>query len=382
MPRFSVLLPTHNRADVLPFAIKSVLAQSERDFELLIVGDGCTDDTAAVVAQFDDTRIRWFDLPKAPYYGYANRNVALKQAQGTLIAFAAHDDLLFPDHLALLSRRLEEAGADWVYSRPLVASAQGVVIPLSGNLHNPDELDAFLQDGNFIPASCVLHRRSCLEESGYWPEDIPAAADWHLWRRMIEQGSRRNFAYEPVPTTVHFKAQWRSNLAPAPPAFVAMASTAVWWPAALKVPVGPHESEQAAIGRALEDPAWVDRARRGVTLVIERMAWDHAIHCLHLGRGVSGETMALGRLLTWRGSRLARFAQQVKAAIDAALGRAPPALRPPDFSEHDYLAANPDVAVAVASGDLPSGFEHWRRCGWRERRPLRPAAGGRSGNQA
>src|SRR5262249_8807174 len=100
---------------------------------------------------------------------------------------------------------------------------------------------------------------------------------------------------------VHCKAEWRSNLAPAPPAFVAMASTAVWWPAALKVPVGPHESEQAAIGRALEDPAWVDRARRGVTLVIERMAWDHAIHCLHLGRGVSGETMALGRLPAWLG---------------------------------------------------------------------------------
>jgi len=63
-PQVSVLLPTHNRADVLGYAIQSVLSQSVGDFELLIAGDGCADPTRDVVGRFRDPRIRWFDLQK------------------------------------------------------------------------------------------------------------------------------------------------------------------------------------------------------------------------------------------------------------------------------------------------------------------------------
>ena len=151
------------------------LQQTERDFELLVVADGCTDDTAKVVRGVDDRRIRLFNLPKAPFFGYANRNIALREARGEFVAFAAHDDLLFPDHLAVLIEALESSGHEWGYSRPLWVSTDGVIVPSGTNLTLPDELDFFLTQANTIPASCVVYRRSCLDRYGYWPEDVPSA---------------------------------------------------------------------------------------------------------------------------------------------------------------------------------------------------------------
>ena len=276
-PRFSVLLPTHNRADLLGYAIRSVLWQTEGDFELLVVGDGCTDDSAKVVAGFGDARIRWFDLPKAPHYGYANRNVALRQAAGEYIAFMAHDDLVLPDHLALLADTIERSAAEWVYSRPLWVSADGVVVPFAGNLRNADELDVFLTTRNHIPASCVLHRRSCLDKYGYWPEDVPFAADWRYWIRIIEGGRRANLAYCPTPSVLHFRAAWRDGRAGGMPQLAAaleLADRASWWPAALKMPIAAGALEQQVFHDAIKSDGYVEALRAGVTRVVERLAWD------------------------------------------------------------------------------------------------------------
>ncbi len=209
-PRFSILLPTHNRAEVLGYAIRSVLWQTSQSFEVLIVGDGCTDKTADVVQGFRDPRLRWFDLPKAPYFGYANRNVALRQARSRYVAFLGHDNILFPDHLSRLAACLDEHAAEFVYSRPLWVTRQGQIKPAAVNLHDPDTRAIFLSQRNLIPATCVMYRRECHEKYGYWNPDLPQGADWDLWVRFIQGGNHRNFAYEPVPTCLHFTANWRT----------------------------------------------------------------------------------------------------------------------------------------------------------------------------
>jgi Glycosyl transferase family 2 len=273
-PRFSVLLPTHNRGDVLGFAIASVLDQSEPDFELLIVADGCTDSTSDIVASFADPRIRFFDLPKAPYFGYANRNVALRQARGRLVAFAAHDDLLLPDHLALMGDLLEHNGAAWGYSRPLWVSTDGVIVPFCTNLCLADELQSF-QHGNTIPAGCVVHLRAALEQVGFWPEDVPSAADWVLWRKMIISGG--SAAHLRQPTNLHFSANWKKSRfsgVSEVKVLLEIADNASWWPSILRHTPNA-ESEQATIWRAIKvgrDP-WVKKLREATETVIDRIAW-------------------------------------------------------------------------------------------------------------
>src|SRR5262249_10912323 len=157
------------------YAIRSVLWQTEADLELLIVGDGCGDDTRSVIRSFHDPRIRSFDFPKAPLSGYANRNRVLRQARGRYVAYAQDDDIWFPDHLSQLITAIESARTEWCYSRPLWCTPEGVFVPFAVNLKNADELDWFFNSQNHIPSCCVLHTRIALERVGFWPEDIPMA---------------------------------------------------------------------------------------------------------------------------------------------------------------------------------------------------------------
>jgi glycosyltransferase involved in cell wall biosynthesis len=154
---------------------------------------------------------RYGQPAKAPHFGYANRNVALREARGEYIAFAAHDDLLFPDHLRLLVDALEKNNCDWGYSRPLWVSTDGIIVPFATNLRLADELRRFLTVENTIPASCVLYRRHCLDRYGLWPEDVPQAADWRHWIAIIEGGGHEHIGYLETPTCLHFSANWRRS---------------------------------------------------------------------------------------------------------------------------------------------------------------------------
>jgi Glycosyl transferase family 2 len=272
-PRVTILLPTHNRADVLGYAIQSVLGQTERDFELLIVGDGCTDNTRDVISTFADPRIQWFDLPKAPLSGYANRNIALRQARGRYVAYAQHDDIMFPDHVERLIASIDASGADWAYSRPLWVAPDGVVFPFSINLTLKDELEHFLDVENHVPSTCVMHTRSALERVHFWPEDIARLADWRCWQRMILTSASGAAGHCRVPTALHFRANWKEGDNPLERRLRDLAESP-WWPANLRhTPVA--EPEQATIWRAIEanGTPWIAELRASCDVVIDRIAW-------------------------------------------------------------------------------------------------------------
>jgi glycosyltransferase involved in cell wall biosynthesis len=97
-PRIAVVLPVHDRADVLARAIQSVLGQSLREFELLIVDDGSTDDSVVVAKSFNDDRIKVIELGQNRG-GNAARNAGVRAATARLIAFLDSDDIYLPQKL-------------------------------------------------------------------------------------------------------------------------------------------------------------------------------------------------------------------------------------------------------------------------------------------
>lgn len=125
MPTFSVIIPTHNRAHVLRDAVDSVLAQTLSDYEILVVDDGSTDDTASLLAQYG-WRIRFVYQENAG--PAAARNRGLEMARGRFIAFLDSDDAWAPWTIETLARAVEQfdspalvagRGTSWT-SRPQV----------------------------------------------------------------------------------------------------------------------------------------------------------------------------------------------------------------------------------------------------------------------
>jgi len=278
-PRFSIVLPTHNRADVLPFAIRSALWQTMPDFELLIAGDGCTDGTRDVVAAFDDPRIRWFDLPKAPGVGYANRNAVLRDARGVNIAYLAHDDIWFPDHLERLGSLLDRPHTEFAYTRGIGVDIHGRMLPYWYNLGVPRHQDGLWRGDSAITMATVGHSRECLDKYGYWDETMRFGADVVMWHRIVMGGRFKNLSFDPNPTSLHFVARWRDTTAHRVKSWVG------GWlldgfidenlPAMLRLRALPDRTQQeAAWLRLARDPGEEVRGiREGVVQLSDTMLW-------------------------------------------------------------------------------------------------------------
>ncbi len=278
-PRFSILLPTHNRPEVLKFAIASVLAQTRQDWELLVVGDGCTDGTADLMARYDDPRIRWFDLPKGPGFGYGNRNIALREAKGELIAFLGHDNLYFRDHLDRMDAMFAQPGVAFAYSRPLFIDDDGVIVPFYVNLQLNRVRREFKLLSNILPATPIVHRRQCLDEVGYWDETMESQADWDLWKRIFT-AYPAGIRLQRLPTCLHFRASWRKDKvwAPAPYSyFRAMHAHGAWYPKPfdLNFPQGgPLAQERVWEMMVAEPNQFVAQLRANCDILEDHLAWS------------------------------------------------------------------------------------------------------------
>jgi glycosyltransferase involved in cell wall biosynthesis len=178
-PVFSVILATFNRGRHIVPTVSSVIGQTFRDFELLIIGDCCTDETAEIVQPFLNNNVLWLNLSKQGGSQSYPNNAGLERARGQYIAYIGHDDVWAPDHLASLHTCfLSDANVDFAISGCL--------------FHGPPGSDLYRVTGIFendsakfehlFPPSSFAHKQAVVETIGVWanPMEISAAVDRHF----------------------------------------------------------------------------------------------------------------------------------------------------------------------------------------------------------
>lgn len=181
-PLVSVIIPTYNRGWIIKEAVDSVLAQDYRDFELIVVDDGSTDNTSEVLDAYRGT-IKVFRQENKGVSAARNRGIA--EASGRFIAFLDSDDLWLPQKL---SRQVE-----FFNTTPdaLICQTEEVWIR-SGVRVNPKKRHQKPSGMIFEPSlalclvspSAVMIRRSLLEIVGNFDETLPACEDYDLWLRI------------------------------------------------------------------------------------------------------------------------------------------------------------------------------------------------------
>jgi hypothetical protein len=190
VPRVSFVVPTYNYGRFVGQAIESLLTQTFFALEIIVIDDGSTDDTAAVIGRYRDPRVRLIchDRNQGHIRTY---NEGLTLARGEFVGLLSADDLCL--RTDAVSRQVEmldrDPHAGFVYSALTFIDEKSSVLnvysrwPQDGFHDGFDEFKLLVLS-NHVPASGPLVRASCHRELGYYDERLPHAGDWDLWLRL------------------------------------------------------------------------------------------------------------------------------------------------------------------------------------------------------
>lgn len=187
-PRVSVVLPTFNRARELSRSIASVLAQTYRDLELIVVDDASTDETEEVVKAFEDRRVSYKKLPHN-VGGAEARNVGIRMARGEIVAFQDSDDEWTCSKLERSFEKLQaHPSISGVFSDFVQIWESGCrLMPYSGtSCFRPDLLYDSLLWRNVVGTPTLVVKKSVLAHVGGFDSSMPRYQDWELALRLAQ----------------------------------------------------------------------------------------------------------------------------------------------------------------------------------------------------
>lgn len=166
-PLISIITATFKGSHFLVHSIPSVINQDYQNWELIVVGDGCTDETEQVVNSFGDSRIHFFNLEKNSGQQATPNNFGMSKAKGQFIAFLNQDDLFFPDHLSKSLEEIQKSEADFVI-------VPGVKVMSS----KKEEFEK----GNFQVQLCSVH-----PDGRYSTNVFSVASTWFFKEELIQK---------------------------------------------------------------------------------------------------------------------------------------------------------------------------------------------------
>ena len=186
MPEVSVIIPTYNSAKYVVEAVESVLAQTWQDFEILVIDDGSTDETAQVMHRYE-VPVRYIHQQNGGVAVARNRGIA--ESRGRYVAFLDADDTWLPHKLERQMEALHQQPHDQVcYSAFTVVDSDLNPIGISRSQRRGSTLEDLLTRGNVIGSICtVLCERSLFDLVGGFDPVLSQCADWDMWVRLAAQ---------------------------------------------------------------------------------------------------------------------------------------------------------------------------------------------------
>jgi glycosyltransferase involved in cell wall biosynthesis len=270
----TVIMATYNWAPVLPYSIASVLDQTYRDFELWVIGDGCTDESAEVVTGIGDPRVHWHNLEHNHGHQSAPNNEGLARARSPLVAYLGHDDLWLPHHLATLvaafddpdppgSREADRHPPDGAPGTAMAHATTLLVKPQTRPELWPEPGWRYQTGGSIPPTTTVHDRDLALSVGGWKPPSTTSALDpdADLWMRMAATSVP---VHVDAVTSVKLSAAHRRRVYGDRPHH-----EQAWWLERMRAAADPEADVRAAAGQpyrwSTDEPAadaWQSRAER------------------------------------------------------------------------------------------------------------------------
>lgn len=206
-PTVSIVMCAYNAAPFIADTLRSVMAQTFQDFEVIVVNDGSTDNTEDVIASFPSAAQQLIYLKQENKGPAAARNTGLQKARGRYVAILDSDDIWMPTYLeTMVSLMQSNPTVDLYYPNAIFFGGthlDGLIYQEFRPSSEPVTLEKFLKRECHVFISCIF-KREILDQVGLFDERLRGSEDFDLWLRMLQHGYQFAFTREIL---VQYRAQ-------------------------------------------------------------------------------------------------------------------------------------------------------------------------------